>query len=112
NTGITYLAYLLLLPVMPYGTAYTLTYIAGIGLGYYLNARFVFQQPLKWSKALQFPLVYVAQFLASAGLLYLLVDLVHISEVIGPAVVIACTVPLTFVLSRVIIKGRAHGRPA
>lgn len=112
NTVITYLAYLLLLPVMSYAAAYTLTYLAGIALAYYLNARFVFHQPLRLKSAVQFPLVYVVQYGAGIGLLAFFVETLHLSADLAPALVIAVTVPVTFILSRVIIKGRAEKKTA
>lgn len=108
NTAATYAAYVLLLPVMSYSAAYTVTYIAGIVLAYYLQSRFVFRQPLHWKKAFQFPVVYVVQYAAGVVLLALLVEWLGISEVIAPALVIVLSIPLTFVISRLIIKGRAH----
>ena len=108
NTAITYGIYLVLLIVLPYSAAYTIAYISGIPIAYTLNSRFVFHKPLHWKKAFQFPLVYVVQYLAGIALLSLWVELLHISDVIAPLLVIACTVPVTFVLSRLIIKGRAH----
>jgi len=107
NTVLGYIAYLLLLPLIAYTTAYTVTYIGGIVLAYYLNSHFVFRQPLHWKKAFQFPLVYIVQYLAGIFLLFVLVERLHISDVIAPALVIICTVPLTFILSRLIIKGGA-----
>lgn len=91
---------------MHYSAAYTIEYVTGIAISYYLNSRFVFRQPLQWKKAFQFPLVYVAQYLAGLVLLSLLVELVHIKQEFAPVLVIAATVPLTFILSRLIIKGR------
>ncbi len=112
NTVVTYLAYLLLLPVMAYAAAYTITYLAGIALAYYLNARFVFRQPLRLKAAVQFPLVYVVQYVAGILLLSFFVETLRLSAAIAPAFVIAVTVPVTFILSRVIIKGRTEKKTA
>ena len=106
NTGLTYLLYLLLLLVLPYSAAYLIEYVTGIGSAYFLQSRFVFRQPLHWKKAFQFPLVYVVQLLVGEVLLVIWVEKVHVSSAIAPLLVIACTVPVTFVLSRLIIKGR------
>jgi putative flippase GtrA len=74
---------------------------------YLLNARFVFHKPLNWKTAFQFPLVYVVQYLAGVALLSFWVEVLQVGDLIAPLLVIACTVPVTFVLSRFIIKG--HG---
>ena len=106
NTVATYALYLLLLAVFPYPTAYTVSYAVGIALAYYLNSLFVFRQPLQWKKTFTFPLVYVIQYCVGIALLFLLVEVFHVSAAIAPLLVIACTVPLTFVLSRrVLVKG-------
>jgi len=107
NTGSSYLLYLLLLLFLPYSIAYTLSYFSGIVLSYYLNSRFVFHQALDWKKAVQYPLVYAVQYLASFLLLTLFVQVLHISDVIAPILVVLASIPLTFSLSRRIIKGRA-----
>jgi hypothetical protein len=83
NTALTYGLYLLLLLVMSYPFAYTGSYVAGIFLSYYLNARFVFREPLSLAKALKYP-----------------------NKKIAPLVIVVVTVPATFVMSRYIIRGR------
>jgi putative flippase GtrA len=106
NTVFTYALYLLLLLVTPYTVAYAVSYFAGIPLGYVLNARFVFHQPLRWRTAFQFPLVYVVQF--SLGMLFTIVfvDGLGIDASIAAALGTLVTVPVTFLLTRFIIKGR------
>src|SRR4051794_1914679 len=112
NTALTYLIYRLLLLFVPYGAAYTLAYLCGIFIAYVLNARFVFHQPLRWRVAIRFPLVYLVQYLVGVALLAFAVAILHSSDEVAPLVVIAITVPLTFVLSRLIIKGRAPTKTA
>lgn len=106
NTVFTYALYLLLLLITPYTIAYAISYFAGIPLGYVLNARFVFHEPLRWRTAFQFPLVYVVQF--SLGMLFtvLFVDGLGIDASIAAALGTLVTVPVTFLLTRLIIRGR------
>ncbi len=111
NTAATYAAYLLLLPLMGYAAAYTVTYIAGIFLSYFLSARFVFRRPLNWRQALQYPLVYGVQYVLGIGFTALLVEGMEIDAAIAPAFVIVLTLPFTFVLSRWIIKRKADPIP-
>ncbi len=105
NTVLTYILNVLLLQVMVYTLAFTTQYVVGIGLSYVLNSLFVFRRPLEWRKALEFPLVYVVQYVFGIVLLYFLVELFHIDEVIAPAIVIVLSLPVTFLLSRTIIRG-------
>lgn len=103
NTAITYVAYLLILPFMNYQVAYGLTYVMGVFTSYALNARFVFRQPLDWRKALQFPIVFIVQYVLAALFLELFVRLGMSAELAG-LVSIAPTVPITFLISRFLLK--------
>ncbi len=105
NTVLTYLVYLALIPVMAYTLAYSASYVAGIVIAYVINTRFVFQARMQARSALLYPLVYVAQYAAGVALLALLVEGLGLDERLAPAAVIVLTIPLTFVLSRAIIKG-------
>ncbi len=106
NTGSSFVLYLLFKLVLPYTIAYVIAYFCGIAVSYYLNSTFVFHQPLHWKKALQFPLVYVVQLLVGEVLLVVWVERLHVDPDIAPILVVICTIPITFILSRYIIKGR------
>jgi putative flippase GtrA len=105
RTVLSYGIYLLLVLFLAYPTAYTVSYVADIFISYYLNARFVFREKLRLSKALQFPIVYLAQYLIGLGSLYLLIEVAHLSKFFAPIVVVVITVPCTYLLSRYVIKG-------
>jgi putative flippase GtrA len=111
NTVTVYAAYLVLLPLIGYAIAYSVTYAAGIFLSYYLSARFVFRRPLQWRHAIQYPIVYVLQYGSGITLTTLLIERVHLSAEFVPALVIAITLPFTFWLSRRIIKRRENTGP-
>lgn len=103
NAIVTYLLYLLLLCILSYPIAYTATYIPGIFLSYYLNARFVFKKDLSLSTALQYPIVYIFQYVSGMVLLYVFVELAHVTKVFAPVLIVFVTVPITYLLSRYII---------
>lgn len=105
NSLLTYAFYVLLLFFFKYSIAYTLSYISGIFISYYLNSEFVFREKPRLSKAMQYPVVYLGQYLAGIILLYLIIELAHISSLIAPILVVALTFPLTYSLSRSLIKG-------
>ncbi len=109
NTGITYALYLLLLQIIRYPFAYSGSYVAGIFLSYYLNARFVFGEQLSLSKALKYPSVYLVQYFLGLALLYVLIETLHLDKRIAPLAVVVITIPATFVLSRYIIRGKTKG---
>lgn len=104
NTGLSYGLYLLLHRWLPYQAAYALAYAAGIVFSYWFNARFVFHVPLSWRGLFAYPLVYLAQYLASAALLELLVAGVAVSAAFAPLLVSAVMLPLTFVMSRWVLR--------
>jgi putative flippase GtrA len=106
NTGITYAAYLALLPFMEPSAAYTVVYIFGIALSYAINTYFVFQTRSSIQSGLQYPLVYVVQYFIGLTLLSVFTDLGLDSRVAMILVIIA-SLPVTFLLTRVIIK-RPH----
>ncbi|MEA4924909.1 MAG: GtrA family protein [Syntrophomonadaceae bacterium] len=107
NTGLTYALYVLLLLVMPYKPAYSLAYVCGIGISYFLNSRLVFQEPVTLAKFLQYPAVYIVQYVLGIVVLYVCIDIIHISPWLAPVVVIIISLPVTFGISKLIIKGRS-----
>jgi putative flippase GtrA len=106
NTVVTYVAYVALVPLVGYVIAFSATYAAGILLSYYLNARFVFRRRLQWRHALQFPLVYVEQYGLGLALTAAFVEVADVNADYAAAFAIIITVPITYWLSRWIIKGR------
>ncbi len=100
NTLVAYLVYLILLILMRYEIAYAIGYAVGICFAYALSATFVFRKPMNRRSAIQFPLVYLAQFLLSLGLLKVAVDWLDIPKWLAFILVVALTVPVTFTLTR------------
>ncbi len=105
NTGLTYAIYLLFQIVIGYQAAYAIAYVAGIAISYHLNSRYVFQVAGSWKTFVRYPLVYVAQYLAGAGLLEILVRWWKVPPSVAPLFVLVLTVPMTFVLSKTILRG-------
>jgi putative flippase GtrA len=106
NTAITYLIYLILLRVMNYQLSYTITYITGIILAFFLNRRFVFRTHRGWKSILLYPLVYVFQYLFGMLVLWFIVNQLAWSAKLGPLFVVVLSVPLTYLLSKFIFVGR------
>jgi len=104
NLGISYGGYLLLLHWLHYVAAYTISYVFSILTSYLFSAWFVFRQPLRARAALYYPLVYLAQFLLSYALLRILVELLRMPAWIAPLLVSVFTIPVTFFLSRSIVR--------
>jgi len=104
NTLAAYAVYLLLLPWMRYEFAYAIGYVVGITVAYALSATFVFRQPMRKRSAARFPLVYAVQFLISLGLLRLAIEIFAIPQWLALAVSVVLTIPITFALSRWIVR--------
>ena len=107
NTALTYVIYLGCLTFIPYQASYTVSYGTGIFTSYCLNSRFVFCKPIVIKKALQYPVVYVTQFLIGIALLTVLVDTLRFDERLASPIVILLSVPVTFALSRFVITRRS-----
>lgn len=105
NTAITYGIYLLGLLVLPYRVAYTLAYALGIVLGYALNTWFVFRAPFSWRRMLAYPMVYLLQYGLGILCLSVLVERQWVSKQLAPLIVVVVTLPVTFLASRLLIKG-------
>ena len=109
NTVLSYTIYVILILFLVYPVAFSLAYIFGIFMSYYLNSRFVFKRDVSLNKALRYPIVYLAQYLLSVLLLCILIEIFSLNKLIAPALVILITIPATFFLSRFIIKGNLVG---
>ncbi|MBD8738044.1 GtrA family protein [Pseudomonas fluorescens] len=100
NTALTYGVYLVFLNFLSYKTSYTVAYVGGIVLAYSLNRFFVFKEHNGFKSALFFPLIYLAQYLASLVVLWVWIEKLSFDERVGPLLAILITVPLTFFLTK------------
>ena len=106
NTAVTYALYFALLPFVSYRVSYTVAYSAGIAIAYLFNRHLVFFSHRGMLSVVLLPLVYLAQYLISLAVLWLWIDKAGLSASTGPLVVIALTVPVTYLLSRKIFSVR------
>lgn len=104
NTAASYLLYLLLLLFLPYTFSYTLAYVAGLVFSYLLNSLWVFRKPVALKKALRWPFVCAVQYVISVLLLRVAVEIFGVEPRFAPLLAIALTVPVTFLLSRAILR--------
>ncbi len=108
NTALTYCLYLVLLGPIGYMYAYSAAFAAGILLAYFLNVRYVFQTQVGVASFAKFPVVYAVQYLLGAGVLWVCIEWLGVAREIGLAFSIAVTVPVTFIASRIALKGSAR----
>ena len=102
STGAMYGIYIALNHVVHYQVSYFISYILTVVLSYFLNTRYVFKVATSWKTFLQFPLVYVVQYVGGAVLLEVLVHF-GFSIDLAPLLSMALLLPLTFWLSRLIM---------
>lgn len=103
NTLATFLLYLALLHVVHYQMAYAISFVAGIFLSYAINTRYVFRTSHSWTKFLAYPLVYLVTYGCGAVVLALSVHQLGIDQRIAPLLATCITLPLSFVLNRLIL---------
>lgn len=108
NTGATLTLYWVLMQFMHYQLAYLISYCAGIILSYMLNTRFVFRARHTWIRFFLFPLVYLITYAIGALVLRLAVVYLHVPASVGPLVSIAVTLPVSFILTKILLQPRAH----
>lgn len=106
NTALTYAAYLLLLPLVGYKLAYSIVYVSGIAFSYFANTRYVFRTRVAPARAAAYPLVYAAQYVFGLAVLHVSVEYLQIRQQLALLASIALSVPLTFVLSRLLLVAR------
>jgi len=87
---------------MSYRFSYTISYVFGIGVSYWLNRVYVFKAHQGLVSILMFPLVYVLQYLFGMGVLWFWVDGLALNRVYGPLVVVGLSVPITYILTKFI----------
>ncbi|HQQ62875.1 MAG TPA: GtrA family protein [Pseudomonadales bacterium] len=104
NTAAAWMVYLLLNMFLPYGVAYGFAYSFGIVFTYYLNTRWVFKVPMKWKTFMQYPLISAIRFCVDLSLMSALIRFAHCPEAYAPIATLVFTTPLSFLMSRFVLK--------
>lgn len=100
NTAATYALYLALLTVLSYQASYTIAFVTGIVLAYFLNRLFVFRSHRGIQSILWMPMVYLGQYLIGILVLWVWVEHLQLNEKGAPLVAILITLPLNYLVSR------------
>jgi putative flippase GtrA len=110
NTAVSFALFALFEQFTRHQFAYTLAYALGIAISFLMNSRLVFGTPLSAGNALRFPLVYGVQYLYGLAAMTILVDVLKLHSYVAIALVIATSVPISFVLSRRLLRPAAAGK--
>ncbi len=106
NTAVTWVLFVVLARLMAPTGAYTLTYLFGIGLGYVINSRYVFDADLGLHTAWRYPLVYLVQYAYGLTAVCVLVERLGFSKEGVIVFVTISSLPITFVLTRTVLTAR------
>jgi putative flippase GtrA len=110
NTAASWLVYLVFNLFLPYTAAYTIAYGFGMVFTYYMNTRWVFKVPMKWSTFMQFPVIFALRYCMDVSVLFVLVNYVGCPEAFAPLATVVLTMPIGFLLSRLVLMRRAHNQ--
>jgi putative flippase GtrA len=102
NTIFTYIIYLLLLIVIKYTYAYSISFVCGIVFSYIMNLKYVFSVSHSRKKILIYPLIYLFQYILSLMLLIFIVEVLRITQEIAPFIIVIVLIPLTYFLNKTI----------
>jgi putative flippase GtrA len=106
NTLFSYCVYWVLLAWMAYPLAYSLSFAVAILSGYAINTGFVFRASWSWRKLIAYPAVYLVNYLAGLGVMWVSIQLIGIDQRFAPLVATVVTLPLIFLLTRAVVRDR------
>ncbi|CAC6988273.1 TPA: flippase GtxA [Staphylococcus aureus] len=106
NTLNYYVVYLLLLKLLhiEYMISHITGFIVAFVISYYLNCYFVYRVKPTWRKFISFPITQIVNVSLQTVLLYVFVSWLNLLAEIAPFAGLIITIPITFVLSKWILK--------
>ncbi|MCQ1405183.1 flippase GtxA [Staphylococcus aureus] len=106
NTLNYYVLYLLLLKLfhIEYMISHITGFIVAFVISYYLNCYFVYRVKPTWRKFISFPITQLVNASLQTVLLYVFVSWLNLPAEIAPFAGLVITIPITFVLSKWILK--------
>ena len=106
NTLNYYVVYLLLLKLLhiKYMISHITGFIVAFVISYYLNCYFVYRVKPTWRKFISFPITQIVNVSLQTVLLYVFVSWLNLPAEIAPFAGLIITIPITFVLSKWILK--------
>ncbi|HDC5315343.1 TPA: flippase GtxA [Staphylococcus aureus] len=106
NTLNYYVVYLLLLKLfhIEYMISHITGFIVAFVISYYLNCYFVYRVKPTWRKFISFPITQLVNASLQTVLLYVFVSWLNLPAEIASFAGLVITIPITFVLSKWILK--------
>ncbi|WP_280719400.1 GtrA family protein [Kitasatospora sp. MAP5-34] len=106
NTATFYAGYLMLHPHLPYFAAFTLAFLVSMVGSFFMNTYFTYRTRPTWRKFLLFPLPNITNYLVQSGGVLALVEWLKVNEKIAPLLAAVVAIPITFVLSKLVLTSR------
>lgn len=108
NTINYYVVYLLLHLVFNvyYMAAHITAFIVSLVVSFFLNTYFTFKVKPTWGKFLKFPITQLFNFSVTSLFVFVFTELFHVDSKITPLLAVFITVPMTYVVTRKILKKR------
>lgn len=103
NTGISFGLYYVFLAINPrlYLWGNVIGFIASVANAYFWNSRFVFKKQNERAKTMaKTYAAYSTNLVIGTGMLYLFVEILHISQYMAPLFNLVVTIPLNFLLNK------------
>ncbi|MBG1704561.1 flippase GtxA [Staphylococcus aureus] len=106
NTLNYYVVYLLLLKLLhiEYMISHITGFLVAFVISYYLNCYFVYRVKPTWRKFISFPITQIVNVSLQTVLLCVFVSWLNLPAEIAPFAGLVITIPITFVLSKWILK--------
>ncbi|HCW7773723.1 TPA: flippase GtxA [Staphylococcus aureus] len=106
NTLNYYVVYLLLLKLLhiEYMISHITGFIVAFVISYYLNCYFVYRVKPTWRKFISFPITQIVNVSLQTVLLYVFISWLNLPAEIAPFAGLIITIPITFILSKWILK--------
>jgi putative flippase GtrA len=111
NTLLYWLHYLVFLLVVPYVAANVLALGIAIVLAYVMNARYAFQVRMTGRSLISFLVTNLTTMGLRTAAVWLLVELQLTGERLAPLVAVAVTLPIAFLLTKLVMTQRAGIAP-
>ncbi|NUY13176.1 GtrA family protein [Staphylococcus aureus] len=106
NTLNYYVVYLLLLKLLhiEYMISHITGFLVAFVISYYLNCYFVYRVKPTWRKFISFPITQIVNVSLQTVLLYVFISWLNLPAEIAPFAGLIITIPITFILSKWILK--------
>jgi putative flippase GtrA len=100
NTFISYCLYLIVLVFVSYKIAYSISFVTGIVISYFLNSRIVFRSALRFDKFFKAIAIYLSIYLFNLFLIELFVSFLLVPVHFAPLLALTVSLPFSYSLNR------------